>query len=317
MQALVYRRFGGPEELRLEERPAPQPRRGEVLVRQHASSLNVIDARSRRGEMAPFVNGKFPKIPGADVAGIVEQVGPGASRYRPGDRVFGATNAFHGGAMAELVAVPESALAPLPPGLDFVQAAALPIAGLAALLAVRELAHTQRGDEVLIHGGSGAAGLFALQLAKLLGARVTTVSGAAGAAASRALGADATHDYREGPVEFSRKFDVILNFSSQYPFALARPQLTPRGRFVEASPTIPKVLGSLLANPFRRQKHLMLMASARTAPLTELAQAVQAGRLRVSIAQEFPLADATRAFREQEKGGTIGKIILRIGHETR
>ena len=310
MKAITYHQFGSAEVLKLEEVAAPTAPVNGVVVRMLASSVNVIDSRSRNGLMSPFVNKKFPKIPGADVAGVVSAVGANTKRFKVGDKVFGATNAFKGGAFAEQVALAENQLAPLPPLLTFEQAAALPITGLAALLALRGLGKTKAGDEVLIYGSSGAAGLYAVQIAKHFGARVTTVSGTAGAKVSKQMGADVALDYKAGPVKFSGKFDVIVDFSSQFPFEKARPHLKSTGRFIESSPTIPKFLGSLIANLFRSQKHLMLTAAAKTSELEFLASLVEAGKLKVTIAKTYPLTDAKQAFLEQEKGGTVGKIVV-------
>ena len=310
MKALTYRQFGGAELLQIEDAPKPVPPDDGVVVSMKASSLNVIDIRSLKGLMAPFVNGKFPKIPGTDVAGIVIATGSRARKFKVGDRVFGATNAFKGGAFAEFVAVPESALTVIPESLPVEEAAALPTTGLAALYALRDLGRAKPGDRILIYGSSGAAGLFAIQIAKSLGAEVSTVSGTSGAATSKAMGANEAIDYKSGPVEFRGKFDVIVDFSSNFPFAVARNHLTVEGRFIEASPSIPKFIGSLLANPFRRQKHLMLQTVARTADLDYLVSLVQRGQLKVTIAKRFPLYEARQAFIDHDRGGVVGKIAI-------
>ena len=310
MKALTYRQFGGAELLQIEDAPKPVPPDDGVVVSMKASSLNVIDIRSLKGLMAPFVNGKFPKIPGTDVAGIVIATGSRARKFKVGDRVFGATNAFKGGAFAEFVAVPESALTVIPESLPVEEAAALPTTGLAALYALRDLGRAKPGDRILIYGSSGAAGLFAIQIAKSLGAEVSTVSGTSGAATSKAMGANEAIDYKSGPVELRGKFDVIVDFSSNFPFAVARNHLTVEGRFIEASPSIPKFIGSLLANPFRRQKHLMLQTVARTADLDYLVSLVQRGQLKVTIAKRFPLYEARQAFIDHDRGGVVGKIAI-------
>jgi len=310
MKALTYRQFGGAEQLRIEEAPEPVPQEDGVVLSMQASSLNVIDIRSLKGLMAPFVNGKFPKIPGTDIAGIVTATGSKARKFKVGDRVFGATNAFKGGAFAEYAAVPESALTFIPEFLKIEEAAALPTTGLAALYAMRDLGRVKPGDRVLIYGSSGAAGLFAIQIAKVLGAETTTVSGTAGAAASKAIGADEAIDYKSGPVMLGGKFDVIVDFSSNFPFAVARQHLTVAGRFIEASPSIPKFIGSLLANPFRKQKHLMLQTVARTADLDYLVSLVKRGQLKVTIAKIFPIYQAKQAFLDHDRGGIVGKIAI-------
>jgi len=310
MKALVYHQFGTADVLHIEDIATPKLPEDGVLVSLRATTVNVIDYRSRNGSLAPFVDQKFPKIPGVDIAGIVTAVGRKAKRFRVGDAVFGGTNPFKGGALAELVAVPESALAAKPEALGFREAATLPITGLAALQGLRDLGKVKPGDTVLIYGSSGAMGLYAIQLAKQFGALVTTVSGTQGVTVSRAMGADIALDYKKGPVNFDRKFDVILDLSSAFPYTKARPYLASQGRFVEPSPTIPKFIGSMISNPWRGQKHLMLQTALRPDDLTFLASLVVSGNLTVTIAKTYPLVAAKQAFIEMEKGGVVGKIVV-------
>lgn len=312
MRSVVYHRFGGLDVLNIETLPEPAVPEAGVLVAVQAASVNVIDSRARRHELGPLVNKKFPKIPGADFSGRVVQTGPGATRFKVGDEVYGAANPFEGGAMAERIAVGEEQIAHKPAALSWEQAAALPITGLAALYALRELGKTHSGAEVLIHGSTGGAGIMAIQLAKHLGARVTTVSSAKGLLISRELGADETLDYGSGPVEFQHTFDVILNFSGHFPFAAARAHLCPSGRFIEPSPTIPEFIGAMLANPFRRQKQLMLQTEAHRVDLDYLSGMAASGKLKILIAEAFPFAAAAAAYARQESGGTIGKIIVKV-----
>ncbi len=310
MKTLIYNQFGTAEVLHIEDTPEPEVPDDGVLVGLRATTVNVIDYRSRNGMLWPFVNKKFPKIPGVDIAGIVTAVGRETKRFKVGDAVFGGTDPFKGGAFAEVVAVPESVLAAKPEALGFNEAATLPITGLAALQGLRDLGKVKRGDAVLIYGSSGAMGLYTIQLAKQFGAHVTTVSGTQGVSMSKSMGADIALDYKAGSVVFNRSFDIILDLSSKFPFAQARRHLKPRGRFVEPSPTIPKFLGSKLLNPFRSQKHLMLQTVLRPDDLAFLASLVVNGQLQVTIAKVYPLTEAKQAFVDMEKGGTVGKIVV-------
>jgi NADPH:quinone reductase-like Zn-dependent oxidoreductase len=311
MKAVIYDRFGKADVLRLSEVAMPAAADNGVVVAMHATSVNVIDIRSRLGLLSPLVNKKFPKIPGADLAGIVASAGPKATSLKVGDRVFGATNVFKGGAFAEFVAVPEAALAKMPPSMSFEDAATLPIAGLAALYSLREMGNVGKGSRVLIYGSSGATGLFAIQLAKYFGANVTAVSGTGGVEAARAMGADVTIDYKAGPVRLEGPFDIIVDYAGVLDFRAARFQLAARGRFINASPTIPKVIGSKIANVFRRQKNQMLMTAAKSKDLAFLASLVEAGTLKVTIAKSYPLSEAKQAFLHHEAGGTVGKVVVR------
>jgi NADPH:quinone reductase-like Zn-dependent oxidoreductase len=314
MKALTYKTFGSPDVLHMAELPVPEPRSGQVLVAVRATSLNLIDARVRRGSMGPLVNKRFPKIPGADLAGIVTAVGPGMTGFQVGDAVFGAVNPFVGGAVSEYVGVPENQLALKPEGLSFEEAASLPIAGLAALQALRDLGQVGAGQRVLIHGASGPVGLFAVQVAKHLGAHVTAVvSGTHGLAAVAGAGADVVLDARrpdgqavQGP------FDFILNASGAMPFGKARDLLASCGRHVEPSPTVPLFIGSKLANLFRAQKHLALAVSPNRADLEALASLVGQRRVVPMIAQRFDFPEAKRAFKALDQGGNVGKLVVSI-----
>lgn len=310
MRAIVYRGFGGPDVVAEATLPDPAPGKGEVLVRLTASSVNTIDIRIREGRMWPLADRRFPKVPGADVVGTVMALGAGVTGFTVGQAVFGATNVFKGGAFAELVAVPAGQVAALPAGLSPEAAACLPTAGLAGVIAIHDLGQVRAGQRVLIHGASGAAGLFAVQVAARAGAVVTAVATGAGLAQALALGAHRGIDYRAGPPEWPDAFDIIVNFSGALPFARARALLAPAGRFIEPSPTIPTFMGSMIANRFRAQQHLMLQTVANTDALAALAARVVAGKIAVTIDRTLPLADAAAAHTAQAKGGVVGKIVV-------
>lgn len=311
MKAITYDQFGPVEVLHSAELPTPTAAKGQVVVKLRASSINVIDSRVRKGLMGPLVNKTFPKIPGADVAGTVAGVGPGVSNFKVGDAVFGALDPMKGGAFAEYAAVPAAQLAPKPSSLSFEEAAALPIAGLAALLALRDLGKTKAGAKVLIHGASGAVGLFAIQIAKHMGARVTAVAGTGGIAAILAAGADEVIDYRKQDGQaFATTFDVIINASGQMPYAKGKRYLAARGALIEPSPTIPMVIGSILANLFRTKKHKTLITIPRHADLETLAAMISNGALKPTIARVYPLTEAKQAFVAMEQGGVVGKLIV-------
>lgn len=310
MKAIAYHRFGSLDVLQIDDLPAPGCPPDGILVRVKAASVNVIDSRTRRGEMSPLVNKKFPKIAGLDFAGTVTAVGPQATQFKVGDSVFGATPSLQSAAMAETVAVRETAVAAKPDALTFEEAAAAPVCSLAALYSLRELGRLRPGQNVLIYGSSGGAGLAAIQLAKEIGAAITTVCGTAGLALCQELGAHRTIDYKKGSVTLTGKFDVIVDFSGRFPFSTARNYLTPAGRFVDPSPTIPKFIGSKLANLIRPQQNLMLQTESATQDLNYLARLSDQGKFRVPIARAFPFPDFRQAFAAQESGGVIGKIVI-------
>lgn len=264
MRCICYDRFGTVAELHESEIAEPSLGPRSVLVEVMATSINVIDYRVRNGSLVPLVNKRFPKIPGADFAGVVKAVGKRVRSLKPGDLVYGATDPFKGGTFAEFVLVPEDQVARKPPTLSFEEAASVPVTSLAALISLRDLGQSKRGDELLIHGASGAFGLAALQLASKFGVEVTAVVSPSGVELGRSLGAKRIIDYKnEDASSFDRQFDIIINASGKFPFDRAKKFLKPQGRFIEPSPTIPIFIGSKLANLFRSRKHLMLQTMAR------------------------------------------------------
>jgi len=309
MRALAYNRFGGLAELGFTDLPEPEPRAGEVLVAVSARSINAIDLKIMAGKMGPLVSRRFPKVPGADFAGTVVAIGKGVTDVQIGQRVYGAADVFKGGSFAERIAVPARQVAALPDALADDVAASLPIAGLAALKALRDLGGLMMGQRVLVHGATGPVGLFAIQIAKAMGAPVTAVAGA-GLDAAAKFGADTLIDYRAAASAPAGPFDVILNLSGQLPWRRARALLAPRGRLVEAAPTIPQFIGATLGNLVRRRAHMPLATSANRRDLTDLATWVSTGKLQSTIAARFPFDQSIDAMALMAKGGVVGKIVV-------
>jgi NADPH:quinone reductase-like Zn-dependent oxidoreductase len=180
MRKVLYNRFGDEQVLEVQEQPTPTIAKNQLLIQVKTASINPLDWKIYGGQMKLLSGSKFPKGVGIDFAGVVTQVGPNVTRYQSGDAVFGLLDIFKGGALADYVVVTEADIALKPATISFDQAAALPVAGLAALQIVDQLAAIGQGHEVLINGATGGVGLFAIQLAKKRGARVTAVAGPAG-----------------------------------------------------------------------------------------------------------------------------------------
>lgn len=311
MRAITYNRFGPLGVLGATTVPEPRPGKREVLVGVRACALNVIDIRTRNGAMGPLVNKRFPKIPCSDVAGVVIACGPGVSLCKVGDRVFGATDPLKGGMLAEEASVPEHQLAPIPDGISFEEAAATPIAALAALYALRELGSLKDGQDVLVHGAGGPVGLYAIQLAKLAGGVVTAVTSGIGVELAHAFKADHVIDYRKEE-RIGGLYDIVINASGKMPFAKGRNVLKPRGRLIEPSPDIPTFIGAMLANLIRPRRHLMLTTLPKRKDLLYIAELLAMGRLKTTIARVFPFEQAIDAFAAMERGGNLGKIVIEI-----
>src|SRR5256886_1526928 len=212
MKAIRIHNYGGPEVLKYEDAPRPQPQAGEVLVRVHAAGVNPIDWKVREGHMKDFWPHKFPLILGWDLSGVVEELGRGASRFEIGDEVYSVPDALCDGSYAEYIVVRESELALKPKSLHHIRAAAVPLAALTAWQSLFDTAQLQPGQRVLIHGGSGGVGHFALQLAKWKGAYVIATASTKNQELLLELGADETIDYtRQRFEDVARNIDIVLD----------------------------------------------------------------------------------------------------------
>jgi NADPH:quinone reductase-like Zn-dependent oxidoreductase len=324
MKAFVYTRYGSPDVLRLEERPAPRPGPGQVLIKVRAVALNAADWRLLRADpfLARFFAGLLAPKPrlrvlGADVAGTVEAVGPGVARLRPGDEVYGDL-ANHGfGGLAEYACPPERAVATKPPSLSFEEAAAVPLAGMTALQGLRDLARVEPGQKVLVHGASGGVGTYAVQVAKALGAEITAVCSTGKVELVRSLGAAHVIDYtREDFTRSGLRYDVIFAANGYRSIFDYRRSLAPRGRYVMAGGTWPQMRQAMLWGPLlssRRGRRLAVL-SARSTPedLEALKDLVARGQLRPVIDRRFAFADTREAFRYLEAGHAAGKVVIRV-----
>lgn len=324
MKAIVYRAYGSADVLALEEVEKPAPGDGEVLIRVRAASVNPLDAHFMRGR--PFVARiamglTKPKRtrPGVDVAGEVESVGAGVTRFRPGDAVFGTCL---GGAFADYVCALESRLAAKGPGLTFEQAASLPVAGLTALQGVRDKGGIEPGRKVLINGAAGGIGTFAVQLAKAYGADVAGVCSTGNMDLVRSIGADRVIDYKKG--DFTRSgesYDLILDAVGNLWFSAGRRVLTPNGILVAAGGGVgphgprlgrlaARLLTGLLQSRFSSRKLIVLMAKMNAEDLAALAALVEDGKIVPVLDVRHGLGEVREAIRYVAGGHTRGKVVI-------
>jgi NADPH:quinone reductase-like Zn-dependent oxidoreductase len=320
MKAIVGTTYGPAERLRLSDVAEPVPAAGEVVARVRAASVNAGDWRMMRGEpllARPLMGGlRGPEQPvrGWDFAGVVESVGADVTEFRAGDEVFGRAN----GAFAELTAADARRLAPKPPALSFEAAAALPVAGVTALQALRDRAGVQPGQRVLVNGAAGGVGTFAVQIAKALGAEVTAVCSARNAEQAVALGADRIIDYaRDDFTRDGTRYEVVLDNVGSRSLRSLRRALTPRGTLVVVGGGKGRLLGPLrllgaaaVANRFTRRRLLPFLAKPNRADLLELIALVDAGKLRPAIDRTYPLEQAPAAIAYVETGHARGKVIV-------
>jgi NADPH:quinone reductase-like Zn-dependent oxidoreductase len=327
MKAITYTRYGSPDVLRLEEVAKPTPKANEVLVKICAASVNAYDWRYVRASpfLVRLVGGLFkPRNPrlGADIAGQVEAVGSDVTQFRPGDEIYGDLAASGNGAFAEYIAVPEQALALKPANLTFEQAAAVPMAAVTALQALRDGGEIQAGHTVLINGASGGVGTFAVQIAKAFGAEVTAVCSTRNVALVRSLGADQIIDYqREDITKGAQRYDLILAVNGYYPLSAYRRMLRPEGRYVMAGGSGTQLFEALLFGSL-----MSLVGRKRLAPFTAkpsskdllvMKELLEAGKVVPVIDRCYPLDETAEAIRYLEGEHARGKVVITVTQGSR
>ena len=319
MKAIVYRTYGSPDVLKLEEVEKPTPEDHEVLVEVRAASLNGSDLDPLRGVFMVRPGGLLKpryKILGADIAGRVEAVGRNVTRYRPGDEVWGDLFDSGFGAFAEYVAVPEDALAPKPGNLSFEEAAAVPQAGVVALQSLRTKRPLQSGQKVLINGAGGGVGTFAVQLGKHFGAEVTGVDGPGKLGMLRSIGADHVIDYtKEEYTRSGRRYDLIVDAVARHSVSAYRRALSPGGAFVLVGGSLSAalqigVLGSLVSMLGSRKLGILMWRPNRREDLDDLKEFLEAGAIAPVIDRRYPLSEVADAFRHLESGDHRGKLVI-------
>jgi NADPH:quinone reductase-like Zn-dependent oxidoreductase len=318
MKAVVYRRYGPPDVLSLTDLPKPEPKGNEVLVKIHAVSLNRSDWETLIGKplYARFADPFRPSrhVLGSDVAGRVEATGPRATQFQPGQDVFADILVSKGG-FAEYVCVAESALAPMPEGLSYEEAACLPQAGAIAQQGILE--KVKAGQQVLINGAGGGTGMYAIQLAKLNGAEVTGVDNAEKQDFMRWLGADHVIDYtREDFTRQGRGYDLILDLAAYHKPSAYRRALKPGGRYMLVGGSMSSLFQVLLFGPLtgrREGKKIRVLGVRQGAQqLTPLVELCQAGKVKTVIDRRFPLEQVPDALRYLGEGHAKGKVIVTV-----
>lgn len=305
MKAIRIHEFGGPDVLRVEDLPMPEPGPGEILIRVRASSVNPVDYKIRNGGYLP--PDRLPLTLGRDVAGVVDRTGPGVERFSQGSAVYAMLGRDKGG-YAEFVTAQAKDCAPMPGRLDFVQAAAVPLAALTAWQGLFDHGQLESGQSVLIHGAAGGVGHFAVQFARVRGCFVAVTASAADRDFLRALGADEVIDYKHERFEDRvRKvdlvFDLVAGETQDRSFAV----LKPGGALVS---TLKEPDQAKAAQLQVRAKHYM--AEPNGAELAEIGRQIDLGLVMPQVSRVFPLEQAAQAERELETQHVRGKIVLQV-----
>lgn len=330
MQALMIHRFGGPDVMVVEDRPAPTVGDRDLLIDVRAAGLNPLDFKMRDGKVKLVARPPIPIGLGCDVAGVVAAAGKDVTRYRAGDEVFARLEKHRMGGLAEQVAADERVVAAKPTSITMVEAASIPLAGLTALQALREVAQVQPGQRVLIHAGAGGVGSLAIQIAKLLGAHVLATASTKNLDLLRSLGADEPVDYTTGAADQLRDLDVIFDTLGGDSERRSLAQVRRGGVVVGVSglPDLPFARTSMpawarpiiwLATAGRRRAARKAGADFRYlfmrpdgVQLAELADWIEAGTLRPLVHRTYTFRDVGEAFAELERGHARGKIVVTL-----
>jgi len=315
MRAMVISRFGGPDVFELQDRERPKPGPGQVLVRVVASGTNPVDAKIRQA--GTWAQIPFPAVLGYDVSGIVEELGPGVTEFRVGDEVFYTPEIFGNphGSYAEYTVASAGIVALKPRNLSHVDAAGIPLAGGTAWEAIVRRLNVRPGETVLIHGGAGGVGSFAIQFAKAAGARVIATASKGNHAALRELGADLAIDYRDSDIADqimgetgNRGVDASFDTAGGN-VALSTLVTRPFGRIATILPPD----GDLSALYTKSQTLFGTFLTREGARLREMTPLFERGQARVIVESVLPLEDVAKAHERLDSGHGRGKVILQVG----
>jgi NADPH:quinone reductase-like Zn-dependent oxidoreductase len=333
MRAYVLKRYGGPEGSALMNVPAPAMRPRDVLVAVHAAGLNPVDFKFREGKLRAILWPRLPFVLGNELAGEVAAVGGAVTRFRVGERVFARVAKERAGAFAEQACVDENHVAHMPRNLDFAAAAAVPLAALTALQALRDELDVKSGQKVFVSGGAGGVGTFAIQIAKWLGAQVTTTASKRGEALVRSLGCDEVVDYTVEDISrvvdrFDAGFDLVGGKTLQQMFDIMKPgtRIVSVAGVPEPQTAIRDMDGRralsaafwLLSYGIRSRarragvsyRYLFMHPSGRD--LAQLAELIEHGRLKVIVDRTYPFAQISEALAYVESGRAKGKVVVRM-----
>jgi NADPH:quinone reductase-like Zn-dependent oxidoreductase len=332
MKALVLKRYGGAKNVEFAELPRPTIQPDEILVQVHAAGLNPIDNKIPTGSFKPIIKLRLPATMGSDLAGIVVETGSRVTRFKVGDAVFASTFGLGAGVLAEYAAVPERVAAHKPDRLDFVQAASIPMVGLTAWQALVERAQLQPGQKVFVQAGAGGIGSFAIQLAKLLGAKVATTTSTANVGFVRQLGADEVIDYKKQEFEqLLRGYDVVIATLGSSELEKSLQVVGPGGKIVSligppdaafarqrGMSFLMRWLFGLLSGKIirlaerRKASYSFLFGRPDGQQLARIGDHLAASRLHPVVDMVFPFAQAKEGLAYLEQGRAKGKVVVRL-----
>jgi NADPH:quinone reductase-like Zn-dependent oxidoreductase len=311
MKAVVVNEYGGPEVLKYQDAPKPEPKDDEILVRVIAAAVNPVDTYVRQGMFGRRALDNGPAVLGYDIAGVVEKTGANAKKFKKGDAVYCYLSVMRGGGYAEFAIAKESETSLKPKNIGFIEAAAVPLAATTAWQALIDSAKVDKGQTVLIHGGSGGVGSFAIQIAKARGAKVIATASTAHQSLLKQLGVDQAIDYTTTKFEdLVKDVDVVLNCVRAD--ALGRSYgVVKKGGIIVSITDEPDQ--TECANHGIRGTRMGAHPDAKV--LEELTKLIESGKMKSIVSQTFPLADASKAHQQIETHHTLGKIVLKVAAE--
>ncbi|MGZ4859476.1 MAG: NADP-dependent oxidoreductase [Candidatus Angelobacter sp.] len=333
MRAVIAEQYGGAEVLEIsEDLPVPRVGPNGVLVQVHATSVNPVDWKLRQGLLHAVMPVVFPVIWGCDLAGVVTEVGPSVTLFKPGDEVYGMKDGYVGktyrGTYAEYVAVPEKSLAAKPSNLSYEEAAAVPATALTAWQAMVNQGNLKPGQRVLIHAGAGGVGVMAIQIAKAFGAYVAATASTRNQDFLRELGADLAIDYTRDKIDKIRpKFDLVLDGVGKSVWADSFRALKAGGRLVTLTAPIPQesagklkffataipgLAGGVVRGLLGGKRLLVTRVKPRGGELEKISTLIEAGKIRPVVEKVFALGQIAEAHRASETGHVRGKLAIKV-----
>ncbi len=314
MKAALIEQYGNPDVFKIVEIPKPVPGPSDVLIKVYAASVNPVDWKIRKGNLKMLLSKKFPKILGIEFSGVIEETGENVTDFKKGQRVF-AGKGYEGGGYAEYAVAEAGRTVLIPDNVSFEEASTMAVAGMTALQGLRNKGRIKPGSDVIINGASGGVGTYAVQIAKVLGAKVTAVCSAKNFDLVKSLGADVLIDYKETDfTKLPKKYNIVFDAVGYRTFWQTRKVLKKKGIYVNISPSIPLYITSLITrlNPGKKSKGFMLHPDMND--LREVMQMISDKKIRVVIDKVFPLEKLSEAHQYSETERAKGKIVISVYH---
>ncbi|MEO1257566.1 MAG: NAD(P)-dependent alcohol dehydrogenase [Bacteroidota bacterium] len=313
MKQIQVHQYGGPEVLQTVEVENPQIDNWEVMVKVKYASANPKDVLLRKGKLKAYLSISFPLTLGQDCSGVVVQVGKKVKDFRKGDHVYGMTNRHNNGTLSEYVKFLPNEICHMPENLSFAEAASVPLTAQTALQALKDIAKIKPGQRVCVNGASGGVGIFAVQIAKILGAKVTAVSSAKNKAFCLDLGADRHVDYKAMPFEkWNSHFDVFFDVYGNQSSRKVRHLLPNKGWYITTVPNA-KNIGDTILSYLKLKKSRLVVVESHTSDLMLLKNWLEKNQLKTFIEAEYPVREIAEVHQKLETRRTVGKLVVKVG----